>query len=49
MTKTNEQISVTLPRLKYDKDINLAIASRRTATEWKNRTMTWNEFLGAVI
>ena len=45
MKKTNEQISVTLPRLKHDKEINLAIASRKTATEWKNRTMTWNDFL----
>ena len=45
MTKTNEQISVTLPRLKHDKEINLAMAGRKTATDWKNRTMTWSDFL----
>ena len=45
MTKTNEQISATLPRLKHDKEINLAMAGRKTATDWKNRTMTWSDFL----
>lgn len=45
MKKADEQIAASLPRLKYDKDINLAMANRKTATDWKNRTMNWSDFL----
>lgn len=45
MRKADEQITASPPRLKHDKEINLAMANRKTATDWKNRTMTWSEFL----
>lgn len=45
MKKADEQIAASPPRLKHDKEINLAIANRKTATDWKNRTMTWSDFL----
>jgi predicted P-loop ATPase len=45
LKKADEQIAASPPHLKHDKEINLAMASRKTATDWKNRTMTWSEFL----
>ncbi len=45
MNTTGEQKESTVSGLKHDKEINLSTASSRTSTEWKNRTMTWAEFI----
>jgi len=45
LNKADEQLAASPPHLKHDKEINLAMANRKTATDWKNRTMTWSDFL----
>ncbi|MGG5369573.1 VapE domain-containing protein [Enterococcus sp. AZ196] len=32
-------------RIKYDGEINLAVANNRMAKRWKNKTLRWSEFL----